>query len=224
MDTSQLARVTYIRFLMAIPALGLLFFLPAGTLNYWEAWLYMVVLFVPIFFTARYLIKNDPALLERRMRIREREHEQSLINKLSYVYFLITFLLLGFDKRFGWSDIPVWLVLLADGLVLVGYIFVAWVFRTNSYASRVVEVEEQQKVSDTGPYAIVRHPMYLGVGTLYVMSPLALGSYWAMIPAVLIVPILVARILNEEKVLVRDLARYEAYQRKVKKRLLPYVW
>lgn len=224
MDATKHARLTYIRLFMAIPALGLMFFLPAGTLNYWEAWLYMAVLFVPLFFMARFLIKNDPALLERRMRMREREREQGILIKLSYVYFLVTFLLPGFDRRFEWSDAPAWMVLLANGLVLAGYLFVTWVFRTNSYASRVVEVEEKQKVIDTGPYAIVRHPMYLGMGLLYVMSPLALGSYWAMIPAVLIIPILIARILNEEKVLVRDLHGYEEYRRKVKFRMLPYLW
>lgn len=224
MNQTQLTRVAYSRFLMAVPALGLLFFLPAGTLNYWEAWLYLIVLFTPAFFMVKYLIKNDRALLERRMRMKEKEREQSLIVRLSYFYFLATFLLPGFDKRFGWSDTPIWLVLFANGMVLLGYILVMRVFRENSYASRIVEVEQGQRVIDTGPYALVRHPMYLGVTLLYVMTPLALGSYWSLILALLIIPILIARILNEEAVLTRDLVGYTEYQKKVKFRLLPLVW
>lgn len=224
MDIKKLKALTYLRFFAGIPVLGLFFFLPAGTLNYWEAWLYLVVLFTPIFFVMQYLFKNDPGLLERRMRTREKAGEQSLIIKLSYVYFLGVFLLPGFDKRFGWSDTPVWLVLVADLIVLAGYAMVILVFRENSYASRTVEVDEGQKVIDSGPYAVVRHPMYSGLTALYVISPLALGSYWALIPAVLIVPILVARILSEERILAKDLPGYTEYQKKVKYRLLPGVW
>ena len=156
--------------------------------------------------------------------MKEKEREQSLIVRLSYFYFLATFLLPGFDKRFGWSDTPIWLVLFANGMVLLGYILVMRVFRENSYASRIVEVEQGQRVIDTGPYALVRHPMYLGVTLLYVMTPLALGSYWSLILALLIIPILIARILNEEAVLTRDLVGYTEYQKKVKFRLLPLVW
>ncbi len=224
MDKKQLARITYSRFIMAIPVLGLMFFLPAGTFNYWEAWVYLAILFTPMFFVMQYLLKNDPALLERRMRTKEKAGEQSLIIKLSYVYFLVVFLLPGFDKRFGWSNTPLWLILIADALVLLGYITVIFVFRENSYASRTVEVDQDQKVIDTGPYAIVRHPMYSGLTTLYVLSPLALGSYWSLIPAVLIIPLIVARILSEEKILAKELAGYTEYQQKVKYRLVPFVW
>lgn len=224
MDIKKLKRLTYLRFFAGIPVLGLFFFLPAGTLNYWEAWLYLVVLFTPIFFVMQYLLKNDPALLERRMRMREQAGEQGLIIKLSFVYFLVTFLLPGLDKRFGWSDVPVWLVLVADLIVLASYIVVILVFRENSYASRTVEVDEDQKVIDTGPYSVVRHPMYSGLTALYVISPLALGSYWALIPALLIVPIIVARIVSEEKILAEELPGYTEYQKKVKYRLLPGVW
>jgi len=224
MDIKKLKRLTYLRFFAGIPVLGLFFFLPAGTLNYWEAWLYLVVLFTPIFFVMQYLLKNDPGLLERRMRMREQAGEQGLIIKLSFVYFLVTFLLPGFDKRFGWSEVPVWLVLVADLIVLAGYIVVILVFRENSYASRTVEVDEDQKVIDTGPYSVVRHPMYSGLTALYVISPLALGSYWALIPALLIVPIIVARIVSEEKILAEELPGYTEYQKKVKYRLLPGVW
>jgi protein-S-isoprenylcysteine O-methyltransferase Ste14 len=224
MDIKKLKTLTYLRFFAGIPVLGLFFFLPAGTIYFWEAWLFLVVLFTPIFFTMQYLLKNDPGLLERRMRTREKAGEQSLIIKLSFVYFLVTFLLPGFDKRYGWSNTPVWLVLGADLIVLAGYFVVFLVFRENSYASRTVEVDEGQKVIDTGPYAVVRHPMYSGVTALYVISPLALGSYWAVIPALLIVPIIVARIMSEERILAKDLPGYTEYQKKVKYRLLPGVW
>lgn len=224
MDIQKLTRITYLRFLSAIPALGLLFFLPAGTLNYWQAWVYMGILLTPMYFLVRYLLKNDPALVERRMKMKEKAGEQDLIIKLSYVYFLATFLLPGFDRRFGWSNVPVWLVLLADGLVLAGYILVMLVFKENSYASRIVEVEAGQKVIDTGPYAVVRHPMYVGIGILYILTPLALGSAWAMVPAVFLIPLLIARIVSEEKILAKELAGYTEYQQKVRYRLLPGVW
>ncbi|NWG35875.1 MAG: isoprenylcysteine carboxylmethyltransferase family protein [Chloroflexi bacterium] len=224
MDIKQLARTACTRFFSAIPALGLIFFLPAGTFDYWQAWLYMALLFTPMFFLMRYLIKNDPALLERRMKMKEKAAEQSLIIKLSYMYFLATFLLPGFDRRFGWSNVPLWLVLFADALVLAGYILVMLVFKENSYAARTVEVEEGQKVIDTGPYAVVRHPMYVGVGLLYVLTPPALGSAWAMIPAIFLIPLLIARIVSEERILAKELKGYTEYQQKVRYRLLPGVW
>lgn len=224
MDIRKLRVITYSRFFAGIPVLGLIFFLPAGTVFYWEAWVYLVLLFTPMFIVMQYLLKNDPALLERRMRTREKASEQSLIIKLSYVYFIVTFLLPGFDKRFGWSDTPVWLIIIADIIVLAGYISVIFVFRENSYASRTVEVDEDQMVIDTGPYAVVRHPMYSGLTALYVISPLALGSYWTLIVSVLIIPIIVARILSEEKILATELTGYMEYQKKVKYRLYPLVW
>lgn len=224
MDTKKVVRLTYLRFFSGIPVLGLFFFLPAGTINYWEAWVYLALLFTPMFFMMQYLIKNDPALLERRMRTKEKDAEQSLIIKISYIYYIVVFLLPGFDKRYGWSDTPLWAIIAAQILVLLGYTMVVWVFRTNSYASRTVEVDEDQKVIVTGPYAIVRHPMYSGVTILYIMSPLALGSYWVVIPALMIIPLLVARILSEERILAKELTGYKEYQQKVKYRLLPGIW
>jgi protein-S-isoprenylcysteine O-methyltransferase Ste14 len=171
-----------------------------------------------------YLLKNDPGLLERRMKMREREAEQKLIVKLSYFHFLLAFLLPGFDKRFGWSNVPAGAVVIADILVLLGYGTFFLVLRENRYASRIIEVEQGQKVISSGPYAMVRHPMYLGLLLLYIFSPLALGSYWAMIPAILIIPIIVARIRNEESVLARDLGGYQEYMQKIRYRLIPGIW
>jgi len=217
-------KMVYARLLVVIPVLLAMFFLPAGTFAYWEAWAYLAILFIPMFFVLTYLLKNEPELLERRMRMREKEAKQKLIIKLSYPYFLLAFLLPGFDKRFEWSNVPVVVVIAADILVLLGYGMIFLVFRENRYASRIIEVEQEQKVISSGPYAIVRHPMYLGVSIMYIFSPLALGSYWAMIPSLLIIPLLVVRIRNEESVLVRELKGYQEYLQKTKYRLFPGIW
>jgi len=220
----ELIKMVSARLLVVIPLLLAMFFLPAGTFAYWEAWVYLTVLLIPMFLVLIYLLKNDPELLARRMRMREKETEQKLITKFSYVYFLLAFLLPGFDKRFEWSNVPVAVVIVADILVLLGYGVFFLVLRENRYASRIIEVEQEQKVISSGPYAIVRHPMYLGVSLMYILSPLALGSYWAMIPSLLIIPLLVARIRNEESVLGRELKGYQEYMQKTKYRLIPGIW
>ncbi|HEY3374023.1 MAG TPA: isoprenylcysteine carboxylmethyltransferase family protein [Candidatus Aquicultor sp.] len=220
----ELRRKAYVYFFVAILVISAIFFLPAGTLAYWEAWVYLAVLFIPAFLAVNYLLKNEPELVERRMRFREKEPEQKLIAGFSYLYFILAFILPGFDRRFGWSDVPIAVVLLADVFVVLGYGIVFLTFRENPYASRTVEVTPGQTVISTGPYAIIRHPMYLGSTLLYTFSPLALGSYWAMIPALLIIPILVARILNEESVLAKELKGYREYMLKTRYRLLPGIW
>jgi protein-S-isoprenylcysteine O-methyltransferase Ste14 len=220
----DLAKMIVPRLGGAVVVLVAVFFLPAGTFDYWEAWVYIALLMVPAVFLMGYLARNDPALMERRTRMKERELQQRRIISLSFVWFLAMFLLPGFDRRFEWSDVPVWLVIAADLLIALGYLLVALVYRENTYASRVVEVEKGQTVISTGPYAIVRHPMYLGVIGMYFFTPLALGSYWALIPALAIFPILVARIRNEEAVLARDLPGYAEYMQKVRWRLIPGVW
>jgi protein-S-isoprenylcysteine O-methyltransferase Ste14 len=224
LSRSALTRLVLIRYFEALVALAAMFFLTAGTFAYWEAWLYLAILFIPMAFVMAYLLRNDPELLERRMRFREREKTQRRLIGFSWLWFLLAFLLPGLDQRFGWSDVPLGVVFAAAGLVLVGYGMVFWVFRENRYASRVVEVAQGQQVIDTGPYAIVRHPMYIGSIVLYIFSPLALGSWWAMIPALPIIPILVVRLLDEEKVLVKELPGYDIYRQKVRYRLLPGVW
>lgn len=223
-STPELLRKVIVRFGLSIIVLFAIFFIPAGTFAYWQAWIYLVVLLCPFVFVLIYLFKNAPDLLERRMHVREREKEQNIIVKSSYLFFLLAFLLPGFDFRFGWSHIPAALVIAADVLVFAGYMFVFLVFRENQYASRVIEVEEEQQVISTGPYALVRHPMYLGSVVMYLVSPIALGSYWAFIPALFILPILILRLLNEEKVLERDLKGYKEYMAKVKYHLFPGIW
>ena len=220
----KLFMVVFGRVFIFFFVLLVMFFLPAGTWTYWEAWVYLAIVFIPMILALAYFIKKSPELLERRMRMREKEAGQKLIAKLFILYFLFIFLLPGFDKRFGWSDSPVGVVIVADILVLVGYGFIVLVLRVNQYASRIIEVEQGHQIITHGPYAIVRHPMYAGALLLYIFSPLALGSYWAVIPALLIIPLLIARIRNEEKVLVRDLDGYKEYLKSTKYRLIPGLW
>jgi protein-S-isoprenylcysteine O-methyltransferase Ste14 len=158
------------------------------------------------------------------MKTEEKRKEQKLIQKAGALPFLLVYLLPGLDKRFGWSDLPFSIALIGLALVLLSYLMILYVFLTNSYASRVVEVEKGQRVITTGPYALVRHPMYVGVILFYSVTPIALGSYWAMIPSLLIFPILVFRIKDEEKELLENLTGYGEYAQKVKYRLLPFVW
>ena len=218
------ARRVYVRVALVVPVLMAVLFIPAGTLDYWEAWVYLGVLLIPFSFVVGYFLKNNPGFLERRMQTREWEPAQRRIIGLSLLWFILAFVLPGLDQRWGWSDVPVPVVIAADLLVLLGYGLIVLVFRENQYASRTVQVEQGQQVIRSGPYARVRHPMYLGALLMYLASPLALGSYWALLPALLVVPILVARIANEEKVLERDLDGYREYEQKVRHRLLPGIW
>ena len=204
--------------------LGLIFFVPAGTLDYWEAWVYCAVLLVPCVFVLTYLLRKDPELLARRIRLNEKEPAQRRIIRASSLIFFTGFLIPGLDHRFGWSDIPVEAVLAANVLVIVGYALVFLVFKENPFASRVVEVEPDQRVISTGPYALVRHPMYLGTSIMWLATPIALGSYWAL-PVFLFLPIvLVYRIMNEEEVLLRELPGYREYTQTVRYRLIPGIW
>ena len=217
-------RTVISRFTLLFIILGSMFFLPAWTFKYWQAWVYMLILVVPMFFIVRYLYKNDPELLKRRLRMKERQKTQRLIQIVMGPFFLLAFIIPGFDYRWHWSTVPLIVVIISEVLVLLSYLFIGLVFKTNSYASRIVEVEKDQKVITTGPYAIVRHPMYLGVLIMYVFSSLALGSYWALIPMSLIIPILFVRIKVEEKELLQNLPGYKEYLAKTRYRLVPGVW
>ncbi len=220
----ELIRKIFFLFPLTILVLGAMFFLPAGTMAYWQAWVYIVIIIVPAALVIAYFLKNDPEILIRRMKLKEKEREQKLIIKLGYIPYLLAFLLPGFDQRFSWSQVPLVVVILAEILVVLGYGIVSLAFKANRYAARVVEVEQGQKVIDSGPYAIVRHPMYVGAMLMLISSPLALASYWAMIPAIFMFPVIVARILNEEKVLIRDLEGYSRYMQKTRYRLIPGIW
>ncbi len=220
----ELKRRVAVRLALVPVVLGLVFFPPAGTFRFWQAWVYMAVLILPMTGFLGYFMKRDPELVDRRIRTREKERPQKIIIALSYPAFLAAFLLPGFDRRFGWSSVPAALSLAADLVVLAGYGLFLLVVLENRYASRVIEVEAGQRAITTGPYAVVRHPMYVANCLIYLASPLALGSYWALIPAIVTPLLMIPRILNEEKVLAEKLPGYSEYRRRVRYRLIPGVW
>ncbi len=202
--------------------LGLVLFLPAGSLRYWPAWIFWFGISALTFFIAAYFLKKSPELLARRMKLKDQENTRKPPAFLNL--FLLGYLIPGLDFRFHWSAVPVWLVIASNALVFLGYIFIIIVFKENSYASTVIQVEQEQQVITTGPYAIVRHPMYLGMLIMSLFTPLALGSYWAIIPFLLTVPWTVIRIKIEEETLLRDLPGYKDYCLKTPYRLIPSIW
>ncbi|MFZ2055594.1 MAG: isoprenylcysteine carboxylmethyltransferase family protein [Candidatus Aminicenantales bacterium] len=224
LDMARLKKTIVVRVVFALIIFGLIFFWPAGTFRYWQAWTYIAILFIPMLGVFVYLIRKDPELLQRRMKAKEKERRQKTIITLSSLLFLGIYLLPGFDRRYGWSSVPIIVVIAADIIILAAYGLFVRVLKENRYASRIVEVAERQTVITTGPYSVVRHPLYVAVGIIYVFSPLALGSYWAMLPSLLVILVLVARILNEEKVLLAELAGYRKYVERVRYRLIPGVW
>lgn len=204
--------------------LGLVFFLSAWTFRYWQAWAYLLTIAVPMSVFGMYAFKHDPKLLERRLKTKEKREKQKLVQKFAVVPLLMTFVLPGFDVRYGWSQVPVFLCLIGLALVLFGYVFTLYVFKVNSFAARIVDVEKGQKVITTGPYALVRHPMYFAMVFFYGATPLALGSYWALILAAFVFPVFIIRIKDEEKELIENLEGYREYTQKVKFRFIPGIW
>ena len=204
--------------------LAVLVFLPAGTLRFWNGWLLMAVLFLPMLVLGIYLLLKRPALLEQRLKSKETQREQNLVVKLSGLMFLIGFVLAGLDFRFGWTDLPDWVSYIAAILFLLSYLLYAEVLRENPWLSRTVEVQEEQTVVSTGLYGIVRHPMYSATLLLFLSMPLILGSLLSFL-VFLAYPVIIAkRIRNEEALLMADLPGYAAYQQKVRWRLIPFIW
>jgi protein-S-isoprenylcysteine O-methyltransferase Ste14 len=177
-----------------------------------------------MFIVLNYLLKNDPALLERRMRLKEKEKEQKIIVKAFRLPFILGFIIPGFDYRFNWSEVPNGIVIFANIMVIIGYFIVFLVFRENSYTSRIVEVDKDQKVISSGPYSIVRHPMYTGTCIMFLFTSLALGSFWGLIVFAFLPVVLIFRIFNEEKLLLKELPGYKEYCEKTRYRLIPYIW
>jgi len=204
--------------------LAALFFGSAGTPDYWQAWVFLLVLLTPMTFVLFYLLRRDPDLLERRLRARERQTRQQTIVVVATFIIVLAFVIPGLDRRFGWSHVPLALVLVADLILLLGYGLFFLVLRENSYAARVVQVEAGQRLVTTGPYRFVRHPMYVAVAVMYLASPLALGSAWAVLPALLLPILIMARIRDEERLLADDLPGYRQYQLTTKFRLIPGIW
>ena len=213
-----------IKYIMGFVLVGALLFLPAWTLNYPYAWLFIGLLFVPMLIMGIVLLIKSPTLLEKRLNNKEKENTQKGVIALSGLMFPIGFVLSALDFRFGWSSVPLWLTSVASLLFLVGYAMYAEVMRENAYLSRTVEVQDGQKVISTGLYGVVRHPMYLATLFMFLPLPLILGSLWGLIPFALYPVVTVIRIINEEKILTDGLDGYAEYKAKVKYRLIPFIW
>jgi protein-S-isoprenylcysteine O-methyltransferase Ste14 len=202
-------------------------FLPAWTLDYWQAWVLLAVFFGSVLAISLYLMKNDPKLLERRVNAgvgAEHERSQNIIQAFAALAFIAIFVVSALDHRFVWSTVPGYLTAFGNILVAFGFYFVFLVFKENSFASGTIEVGAEQRVIATGPYALVRHPMYIGALVMLAGVPFALGSLWGLLALIPMALLLVARLLDEEKFLAKNLAGYQAYQSKVKHRLIPLIW
>lgn len=212
------------KFLLGVVLVGLLIFLPAGTLRYFGGWLLMGILFVPMFCAGLVMLKKDPNLLKSRLQAKEKQKEQDLVVKLSGLMFLTGFVVAGLDFRFGWLPLPGWVNWVAAGLFLIAYLLYAEVLRENAYLSRTIEVQENQKVVDTGLYGIVRHPMYSATLLLFLSMPLVLGSVLSFLCFLCYPAIIIKRLKNEEIFLEAELPGYKEYKEKVKYRLIPGIW
>ncbi len=203
---------------------GFLLFLPAGSFLYWNGWLLIAVLFVPTIVAGFVMMKKKPELLRKRLNVKEEQPEQKTVIVLSGVMFLAAFIVAGLNFRFGWIVLQNWIVYAATAVFLLGYILYAEVLRENAYLSRTVEIQENQKVIDTGLYGIVRHPMYMSTFLLFLSMPLILGSVISFVIMLVYIPIIAKRISNEEQVLEGGLAGYSDYKKRVKYKVIPYVW
>lgn len=212
------------KFAIGIAILGAFLFLCGGDFRYWNAWLYLSVFALCIFFFGLYLYKTDKELMQKRLNSKEKEKEQDAYNFAAGLSFLATFGVCGLDYRFGWSHIPLAVVIVALAVMLGGYGLFVLTMMQNRFASRVVEIQDEQKVIDTGVYSVIRHPMYTAALTMFFASPIVLGSYFAAIPMLIFLAGIIMRIRNEEKVLREGLIGYTAYMEKVKYRLIPFIW
>ena len=220
----KLAISALIKFTVGLALVGLLLFLPAGTLSYANGWLFIGLLFLPMLLLGIVLLIRSPELLEKRLEAKEQENTQKGVVAASGLLFIVGFAVAGLDFRFGWSKMPLWVVIVASVVLLISYALYAEVMRENAYLSRTVEVREGQKVVDTGLYGIVRHPMYAVTVWLFLSIPVVLGSWWAFLCFLPYVALIVIRIINEEKLLTSELEGYEEYKKRVKYRLLPFIW
>ena len=219
-----LLRQAMIKFFSGVLLVGLLLFLPAGTLYFRRAWLLMGILFIPMFLAGLVMLFKSPELLRRRLKARESEGEQRTVIALSGLMFLLSFILAGLNYRSDWMMLPRWVSLAAAGVFLLGYGLFAEVLRENVYLARTVEVEKGQKLIDTGLYGIVRHPMYSATVLIFLAMPLVLGSPLSFAVMLLYLPIIAKRIRNEEQVLSKGLEGYKEYCGRVKYRLFPWIW
>ncbi len=203
---------------------GVLLFVPAGSLAFWQAWVYCLMFDATAFLIVRYFLKKDPALLDRRSKMREQETSQQIIMVLFYCFYCGMHVFAGFDHRFQWSHVSAPLVILSDLVILLSFVAICFVLQENSYASSTITVEKGQQVITTGPYAIVRHPLYAGALPMIVSTPLALGSAWGLLFSAALIVLLVFRLLDEERYLLEHLPGYPEYTQKTRYRLIPCLW
>ena len=220
----KLAFRALVKFIFGLILVGALLFLPAGSIEYLNGWLFIGLLFVPMLILGAVLLIKAPELLEKRISVKEKQNTQKGVVAVSGLLFVAGFVVAGLDFRFVWSEVPIWVVIASSVILLISYALYAEVMRENAYLSRTVEVQENQKVIDTGLYGIVRHPMYAVTIWLFLSIPLVLGSWWALLCFAPYVVVIVVRILNEEKVLEAGLEGYTEYKKRVKYRLLPFIW
>lgn len=207
--------------------LGLLLFFSAGTLNYWQAWIFLFVFGILTFIITLYLMKNDPKLLEKRVSAgpgAEKEIKQKLIQSIAQVAFVTVIIFPAIDHRFGWSTMPILVIILGDLLVALGLLMVFFVFKENTFTSATIEVDKDQKVISSGLYSIIRHPMYSGAFIMLLGVPLSLGSWWGIFAVIPLILVIVWRLFNEEIFLLKNLKGYKEYCQKVKFRLIPFIW
>ena len=213
-----------VKFFTGLVLVGVLVFVPAGTFSFWQGWLLLGILFVPMFIAGLVMMKKCPELLRKRLNVKEEEKEQKIVIALSGVMFLVAFIIAGLNYRFGWLVLPRAVSCVAAIMFLLAYILYAEVMRENAYLSRTVEVQQNQKVISTGLYGVVRHPMYMTTLILFLAMPLVLGSIISFFITLVYIPIISIRIKNEEEVLEKGLPGYKEYMKKVKYRVIPFVW
>jgi protein-S-isoprenylcysteine O-methyltransferase Ste14 len=224
---ANLARRAWLSLVVLVAVMGFMIFVTAGTVHYWHAWVYLALFFGLSTIITRDLLRRDPALLERRMRggpTAEQRPQQQFIMLGASLGFIALHVIPALGVRFGWSTVPPVVVAIGDVLFVIGFGFIGRVYRENTYTSATIEVAEGQRVIDTGPYGVVRHPMYASALVYLIGTPLALGSYWGLLGLVLMLPFLLWRLADEERLLARELPGYVDYQRRVRYRLLPFLW
>ena len=222
--TKELFFQAIAKFLLGVVLLGAILFLSAGTFAYWHAWLFLGILFIPMFIAGIVMMVKNPELLRKRLNAKEKEGEQKIVLALSGLMFLAAFVVAGLNFRFQWFVLPVWAVIIGAVVFLAAYVMYAEVLRENTYLSRTVEVQEGQKVIDTGLYGIVRHPMYSATLFLFLSMGIVLGSLFSFAILLFYIPIIALRMKNEEKVLEEGLEGYREYKTRVKKKVIPFIW
>ena len=222
--TAKLFLQAITKYLIGVLMVGVLVFLPAWSFAYIQGWIFMGILFVPMFFAGIVMMIKSPDLLKSRLKAKESEGTQKIVIGLSLLMFIGAFVVAGMNFRFKWLELPLWSSIVGAGVFLIAYVLYAEVLRENAYLSRTIEVQEGQKVVDTGLYGVVRHPMYMVTMFLFLSMPFVLGSLFSFFIMLVYIPIIVVRIINEEKFLEKELAGYTEYKKKVKKRLIPFIW